>query len=171
MTAPIVNLRGLLRGLQSHEVKYLVSGAMAMVFYGYVRNTEDLDLIVDPDPQNLDRLADWLTSAGARLRLNPMSSFGERERAGMHRGAKVSVLTSLGQVDVDQRLPGLAEFSQLMEQAELYETDGMQVPVLDRETLIELKRSRGSFLDRADIEAIQAIAGRWDDEEEDEGYS
>jgi hypothetical protein len=165
--APIVNLRGLLRGLHGHEVRYLVSGAMAMVFYGYVRNTEDLDLIVDPDPENLDRLADWLTSAGAKLRLNPMSSFGERERTGLHRGAKVSVLTSLGQVDVDQQLPGLPEFSQLMEQAELYETDGMQVPVLDRETLIGLKRSRGSFLDRADIEAIERISGRWEEEQEE----
>jgi hypothetical protein len=167
VTAPIVNLRGLLRGLHGHEVKYLVSGAMAMVFYGYVRNTEDLDLIVDPDPENLDRLADWLTSAGATLRLNPMSSFGDRERTGLHRGAKVSVMTSLGQVDVDQQLPGLPEFSQLMEQAELYETDGMQVPVLDRETLIELKRSRGSFLDRADIEAIERISGRWEEEQEE----
>lgn len=167
MIPPTVNLRGLLRGLHSHNVNYLVSGAMAMVFYGYVRNTEDLDLIVDPEPQNLDRLADWLTSTGATLRLNPMSSFGERERSGLHRGAKVSVLTSLGQVDVDQRLPGLPEFPQLMEQAELYETDGMQIPVLDRETLIELKRSRGSFLDRADIEAIERIGGHWQEEAEE----
>lgn len=167
MMAPIVNLRGLLRGLHSHGVRYLVSGATAMVFYGYVRNTEDLDLIVDPDPENLDRLADWLTSTKATLRLNPMSSFGDRERTGLHRGAKVSVLTSLGQVDVDQRLPGLPEFSELMERAELYETDGMQIPVLDRETLIKLKRSRGSFLDRADIEAIERIVGHWDEDEED----
>jgi hypothetical protein len=167
MSAPIVNLRGLLRGLHTHGVRYLVSGAMAMVFYGYVRNTEDLDLIVDPDPENLDRLADWLTANRAKLRLNPMSSFGDRERTGLHRGAKVSVLTSLGQVDIDQQLPGLPEWPQLMEQAELYETDGMQVPVLDRETLIELKRSRGSFLDRADIEAIEAIADRWPEEPEE----
>lgn len=168
MTPPIVNLRGLLRGLHSHDVRYLVSGAMAMVFYGYVRNTEDLDLIVDPDPENLDRVADWLTSTGAALRLNPMSSFSDRERTGLHRGARVSALTSLGQVDIDQTLPGLPEFSQLMEQAELYETDGMRVPVLDRETLIELKRSRGSFLDRADIEAIGRIGSQWHDEEQEE---
>ena len=166
MIAPMLNLRELLRGLHTHGVNYLVSGAMAMVFYGYVRNTEDLDLIVDPEPENLDRLADWLTSTGAKLRLNPMSSFGERERSGLQRGAKVSVLTSLGQVDVDQQLPGLPEFSELMEQAELYETDGMQIPVLNRETLIELKRSRGSFLDRADIEAIEKIGAQWEEHEE-----
>jgi hypothetical protein len=166
MTTPVVNLRGLLRGLHTHGVDYLVSGAMAMVFYGYVRNTEGLDLIVGPDPENLDRVADWLTSTAATLRLNPMSRFGERERTGLHRGAKVSVLTSLGQVDIDQTLPGLPEWTQLMEQAELYETDGMQVPVLNRETLIELKRSRGSYLDRADIEAIERLGAQWPPDED-----
>src|SRR5207245_2187370 len=83
MTVPLVDLRGLIRSLHTHRVNYLVAGAIAMVFYGYVRNTEDLDLVVDPDPENLDRVADWLASLGAMLRLNPMSQFGERERAGL----------------------------------------------------------------------------------------
>lgn len=166
MTVPLVNLRGLLRGLHDHDVRYVVSGAMAMVFYGYVRNTEDLDLIVDPDPQNLDRVGDWLTTTGATLRLNPMSKFGERERTGLRRGAKVSVLTSLGQVDIDQRLPGLPEWPQLIERAEYYETDGMEVPVLDRDTLIALKRTRGSYLDKADIEAIERLGAQWPESDE-----
>ena len=167
MTVPLVNLRGLLRGLHEHEISYVVSGAMAMLFYGYVRNTEDLDLLVDPDPENLDRVAQWLTTSGAKLRLNPMSAFGEREKTGLHRGAKVSVLTAMGQVDIDQHLPGLPEWPQLMAQAEMYETDGMAVPVVDRDTLIDLKRSRGSYLDRADIEAIEQLGGgRWQEVEE-----
>ena len=147
---------------------YVVAGAIAMVFYGYVRNTEDLDLVVNPDPENLDRVADWLSSLGASLRLNPMSQFGERERAGMHRGAQVSVLTRLGQVDIFQQLPGLSDWPQLIERAELYETEGVRVPVLDRDTLIELKRRRGSYLDRADIEAIGQLGSRWGTRSEEE---
>jgi hypothetical protein len=33
----------------------------------------------------------------------------------------------------------------------------MRVPVINRRTLIELKRARGSHLDLADIEAIQTL--------------
>jgi len=29
-------------------VAYVVTGAVAMTFYGYVRLTEDLDVVVDP---------------------------------------------------------------------------------------------------------------------------
>jgi hypothetical protein len=39
----------MLRGLRSHEVEFVVFGALAMLFYGYVRTTEDLDIVVAPD--------------------------------------------------------------------------------------------------------------------------
>ena len=37
----LVDLRGLIRGLHEHSVEYALIGAIAMVFYGYVRNTEN----------------------------------------------------------------------------------------------------------------------------------
>jgi hypothetical protein len=158
MTEPLVDLRGLLCGLHDHNVEYVLTGALAMIFYGYVRNSEDLDLVVAPDQQNLDRVTEWLISIDAVLKLNPQRRFGPRERWGLHKGSNATVLTSKGQVDVVQRLPGLPEWSELLGEAELYEIDDLQVPVINRATLIELKRRRGSHLDLADIEAIERLA-------------
>ena len=90
------------------------------------------------------------------LKVNPRP-FGARERWGMRKGSNATVLTPLGQVDIVQRMPGLPEWPQLIEEAELYEIEGMRVPVLNRRTLIELKRRRGSHLDLADVEAIRAL--------------
>jgi hypothetical protein len=156
VTEPLVDPRELLRGLHKHNVGYVVTGAVAMTFYGYVRLTEDLDVIIDPDPENLDRVADWLISIRAALKLNPKRPFGARGRWGM-KGSNATVLTSLGQVDVVQRLPGLPEWRQLLEQAEVYEIEDMRVPVISRTTLIEQKRLRGSHLNLADIEAIESL--------------
>ena len=75
----------------------------------------------------------------------------------MRKGSNATVLTPLGQVDIVQRMPGLPEWPQLIEEAELYEIEGMRVPVLNRRTLIELKRRRGSHLGLADVEAIRAL--------------
>jgi hypothetical protein len=33
-----------------------------MLFYGFVRTTEDLDIAVAPDKENLNRVAEWLMS-------------------------------------------------------------------------------------------------------------
>ena len=128
-----------------------------MLFYGYVRNTEDLDVVVAADLENLDRVAAWLMSIDAVLKLKPARRFGSRERWGMHKGSNATVLTSLGQIDIVQHLPGLPAWPQLIEEAELYEIDDLRVPVLNRRTLIELKRLRGSHLDLSDIEAIEAL--------------
>lgn len=107
MSDLIVDLRGLLRRLHEHDVDYVLFGALAMVFYGYVRNTEDLDIAIDLEPENLDRVTEW---------------------------------------------------PQLIAEAELYEIEGMRVRVMNRRTLIELKRLRGSNQDLADIEAIELLA-------------
>jgi hypothetical protein len=153
-----VDPRGLLRGLHAHEVRYVVFGAVALTFYGYVRLTEDLDVIVDPDEENLDRVADWLISIKAVLKLNPQRPFGARERWGLKKGANATVLTSMGQVDVVQRLPGLPEFPQVLAEAEMYDVEEMRVPVMNRTTLIELKGRRSSAQDLADIETIEKLA-------------
>lgn len=157
MIAPLVDLRGMLRGLHEHEVEYILFGAMGMLFYGYVRNTEDVDIVINSDRDNLERVAAWLISLQAVLKLNPARPFGPREHWGMQKGSNATVLTKLGQLDIVQRLPGLPPWSVLIEEVEVYEVDGMRVSVMNRRTLIEQKRRRGSHLDLADIEALELL--------------
>ncbi len=158
MTEPLVNLRGLLCGLHEHRVEYVVTDAVAMTFYGYVRNSEDLDIVVAPDQANLDRVTAWLISIDAVLKLKPQRQFGPRERWGLHKGSNATVLTSLGQVDVVQRLPGLPDWPTLVSEAEIYEVENQTVRVINRLTWAELKRRRGSPQDLADIDAIERLA-------------
>ncbi len=157
MTEPLVDARELLRGLSSHKVEYVLFGAVGMLFYGHVRTTEDLDIVVAPEQENLDRVAKWLISIDAVLKLNRKRRVGPRERWGMHKGSNATVLTPLGQVDVVQRLPGLPAWLKLVEEAEVYEVDGQRIRVMNRETLIDLKRKRGDHQDLADIAAIELL--------------
>lgn len=157
MTDPVVDAREMLRGLHRHRVEFVLFGALAMLFYGYVRTTEDIDLVIAPDDRNLDRVADWLTSIDAVLKLNPQRHSGAREQWALQKGSNATVLTSLGQVDLVQRLPGLPNWSTLVSEAEMFEIDGMEVAVMNRRTLMDLKRNRGSHLDLADIEALIAL--------------
>lgn len=90
-------------------------------------------------------------SIDAVLKLNPKPRFGPRQRWAMHKGSNATVLTPLGQIDVVQRLPGLPAWPDLVAAAEVYEVDGRTVRVMNRATLIELKRRRGSQQDLADI--------------------
>jgi hypothetical protein len=107
--------------------------------------------------ENLNRVAEWLMSIDAVLELNPQRRFGPRERWGMHKGANATLLSPLGRIDVVQRLPGMPGWEDLVAQAEVYELEGRTVRVMNRATLIELKRCRSSAQDLADIEAIEQL--------------
>lgn len=76
----------------------------------------------------------------------------------MHKGSNATVLTSLGQIDVVQRLPGLPHWPTLVAEAEVYEAEGQTIRVMNRSTWAELRRRRGSPQDLADIEAIERLA-------------
>jgi len=147
----------LLRSLQEHRVEHVVFGAVAAAFYGHVRGTADLDIIVRPTQANLGRVHDWLVSLDAHLKLRPERRFGPRERWGMFKGSNATVLTNLGQVDLVQEIPGLPAWDQLIAESERYELEDLTVTVMARSTLIALKRRRSSHLDLADIEAIELL--------------
>jgi len=147
----------LLRSLQDHEVEHIVFGAVAVGFYGHVRGTADLDIVVRPTEENLWRVHDWLVSIDAHLALRPERRFGSRERWQMLKGSRATVLTSLGQVDIVQEMPGMPDWDLLVSESEHYTLEDMTVQVMARSTLIALKQRRRSHLDLADIEAIELL--------------
>jgi hypothetical protein len=152
-----LHVRRLLGSLEEHRIDYVLFGAVGAGLYGHVRATADLDIIVAADAENLDRVTAWLESLDTVLKLNPQRPFGPRERWGMQKGSNATVLTRLGQVDLVQKLPGLPAWEVVVRDCEHYDVDGMRVRVLNRRTLIELKRRRGSLQDIADIAAIEAL--------------
>lgn len=158
MSARELRVLDLLASLRAADIEFLVFGAVALAFYGHVRATQDLDVIVNPETRNLDRLAAWLAEHDARLALNPDRRFGDDEVAAVRRGANATLITDLGQLDVVQRLPGLAQWPVLRAAAEEYRIDDGTVWVIDRQTLLRRKRARGTTQDLADAEAIERLS-------------
>ena len=49
------------RLLQNHRVQYVLVGACACTLHGLVRSTQDVDLLVEPSAENLQRVIDALS--------------------------------------------------------------------------------------------------------------
>ena len=50
------DLVGLCRALNREGAKYVLIGGFAVILHGYVRATKDIDLLVEPSPENLRAL-------------------------------------------------------------------------------------------------------------------
>jgi predicted nucleotidyltransferase len=42
--------------LNEHDVKYIILGGQAVIFWGHIRYTGDMDIIIEPSPENAEKL-------------------------------------------------------------------------------------------------------------------
>lgn len=50
------DVQDFLRALQAHEVRFMIVGGEAVIFYGHIRVTGDIDVYYDREPDNAVRL-------------------------------------------------------------------------------------------------------------------
>jgi len=149
------DLAGLISVLDEYRVGYVVIGGVAVAAHGYVRATEDVDVVPDPDRENLDRLGNALVSVDARLAVDPAREIGPAERQALYRGRNLTLTTRLGDIDVVQRLPGVPAYAELAADAEHSTLGDVPLAIASRAHLIAMKQARGSAQDRADLERLQ----------------
>ena len=61
----IRDFEDLLEELEAHEIRYLIVGGLAFIFHAKPRYTKDMDLWIDPDPDNVARLNTALDAFGS----------------------------------------------------------------------------------------------------------
>jgi hypothetical protein len=150
------DLVGLVRALNVGHIRFVVIGGVAVGAHGYIRATVDLDIVPDPDRQNLDELGNALVRIEARLVANRTRPMDPEIRQSLYRGRNLTLTTALGDLDIVQRLPGIPSWSALRDEAEQTELAGEPLLVASRRHLIDMKKARDSLQDRADLAALES---------------
>jgi hypothetical protein len=146
------DLHALLEALLDAEVRFVVIGGVAVGAHGYVRGTEDLDLVPDPDPDNLARLTEALERLESTLPTVGDRPFDPATDAGIiRRGGNVTAMTRFGGLDVVQRARGVPSYTQLDEDAVDSALLGVPVRICSLVRLREMKAAQGRPQDRADL--------------------
>jgi hypothetical protein len=150
------DLSGLVRRLADADIRYVVIGGIAVAAHAFVRATEDLDIVPDPSPANLDQLCNMLVRIDARLLRDPQRGIDPEIRTALRSGSNMTVTTSVGDLDIVQRLPGVPSYQELKDGSWEAALDGSQFRVSSRAHLIAMKRARGAAIDLADLERLEA---------------
>jgi hypothetical protein len=149
------DLRALLGLLHERNVRFVVIDGVAVAAHGYVRGTEDLDLVPDPDPANLKRLMATLGELNSTLPTAEGRRFDPATDAGViRRGGNVTADTRFGGLDVVQRARGVPGYTQLDEDAVQSEMLGVPVRVCSLSRLRAMKEAQGRTQDKADLENL-----------------
>ena len=151
--------RELLATLQRCDVRFVVIGGFALAPHGYVRATKDIDIVPDPSPDNLGRLASALRDLNASVDVGDLHAdeLGiEPDEQGLRAGGNWGLSTRFGRLDVMQDVPGLRNYQQLF--AGAVEVNGVLYAGYDE--LISMKAASGRDEDLRDIGALEALQRR-----------
>lgn len=142
----------LLAKLADARVAFIVVGGVAVALNGYVRFTEDVDIIVERSPENLQRMLDCLSSFGEGFarELN-LQDFSDEEGA-----IRIVEETELCQIDIFTRMSGL-RYEDLLSGAVPSEAAGSRFFYASRASLIRLKSTSVREKDRMDVSVLQRL--------------
>jgi len=143
---------GLLGVLVGNGVRFTLVGGLAVSLNGFVRTTEDMDILVDDDPSNLERL------------LNCLREFGKGYAAELTPGDFLDEEGALRvqedfDLDIFVRMRG-HKYGDLLPHIRIHTiNDGTQIPYLGIDGLLLLKSGSFREKDQIDVAALSKTAG------------
>lgn len=137
----------------------MVVGGLAIGAWGVVRGTKDVDVVIDPNPENLKRVAEVAVAAGGHVQQGEEllgSSFSIA--AALAGGEQVAIETDLGRLDVVQGLDGVPSYEALHSRAIDADILGVVVAISSKDDLKAMKQAAGRTRDLADLEDLEATS-------------
>lgn len=152
-----VEFARLLDAFAEAGVDYLVVGGVAVCLNGFVRYTDDLDIILKAEPTNARRLLGVLSDWGeGHARELDVSEFVPAGLGAIRiiEDFALDVFTTMRAQGADSEL----DFEQLAPDARVYRTErGSPVRFISIPRLIELKTGTGRDKDRLDLANLEEI--------------
>jgi hypothetical protein len=136
----------LLLAFNAHEVRYLVVGAYSLAAHGRPRATGDLDVWVEPEPVNAQRVLQALGAFGASLDQVSAADFSQP-------GIVFQMGLPPGRIDVLTELTALT-FGEAWPTRVAGVLGGVPVSFIGREAFIRNKRATGRARDLGDVESL-----------------
>jgi len=158
-----MNYEKVFKALNKAKVKYVIAGGVAVVLHGFMRLTNDLDLIVFLQEQNLGRFFEALKGAGFVPKV-PVTKeqFQDQKQRSIWKKDKGMIVFSFVQRDppfemIDMLVDEPIKFDAIYKLHEKVNLKGVSVPVIAIDHLIRLKQKASRPKDLEDIVQLKHI--------------
>ena len=158
------SVEAVVKALNEAQVRYLIVGGLAVVAHGLLRFTADIDVVLDPAPEALQRAVAALAGLGYRPRA-PVE-FGEfadaekRDRWAREKGLTVFSTFSAEHraTELDLFLKPPFDFDAVYARADRFDVaPGVNATFVSLGDLVEMKRQVGRPQDMQDVEGLESL--------------
>jgi hypothetical protein len=127
--------RQVLAALEKEGVRYVVFGGVALNLHGLPRATEDLDLFIEPERENIERLKTALRSVFADPCIDEITA---DDLLGEYPAVQYVPPSGTFHIDILTRLGEKFDFASLT--SERIDLEGVSVSIVTPQTLYRMKR-------------------------------
>ena len=138
--------RDFLSECNAQNVEYLVIGGQAVIFYGYVRNTKDLDVWLNPTPENAKRVYAAIAAFGTLTADTEADWFAQA-------GNFFAIGNYPYRIELLTTIPGVT-FPECYSRRVEIDVEGVRIPFIQLDDLLQNKRTTGRAQDIADIDVL-----------------
>jgi hypothetical protein len=133
-------------------VDFVLVGGVAVTLHGYVRLTEDVDILIESSTANIQRFLDSLADYGEGFaRELSLEDFTDEEGA-----IRIVEETELSQIDIFTRMSGL-RYLDLKVDAPILSLEGHEIAYASKAALIRLKSNSVREKDQFDVAALKQL--------------
>lgn len=144
----------ILDDLNRAGVRYVLIGGIALIRHGVVRATRDVDVILAPEPENLEHLQALIVNwAATRPDGSPLPEDAVAP------GRTIHLSTPDGELDLLAELPPPLSFAELAARGETRRVDGVEAMICSLADLVALKRIAGRERDLVDLHDLEVAHG------------
>ena len=152
----------LLRAFQKKQINYILVGGIAVNLHGGMRNTADMDILVEMSDDNLKELVTILKNQGYQVKqpVDPIQIADKETRQDWITNKHMKAFNfykddELKEVDIIIESP--ISFGQAIKNAEFIIVDDLKLPVISIKDLIKMKSITGRAIDKLDIDELKTI--------------
>lgn len=136
-----------LRLLNAHEVRYCIIGSFALAYHARPRYTKDLDILLDPTPENAERVICVLQEFG-------FDNTGLTPEDFVSRSQVIQIGFEPVRIDLISEISGCT-FHEVWDNRILARYGDTEVYFIGKQQLIQNKRASGRKQDLADLEYLE----------------
>lgn len=161
--------RRIIPELEREQIKYLAIGGVAVNLYGYNRVTNDFDIILSFDKENISKFVKLMHNLGFRPRVevDAIELAEPEKREFWKREKNMKVFSFINpnneQEVIDVMIQDYINYEEAVKNSKLMKDENISVPVVSIDDLIRLKEISGRGRDLADLKILRKLKERSDE--------
>ncbi len=142
----------LCKEFKKNNVKYVLIGGLAVIFYGFTRLTQDIDFMIDSSNENLNKIKKILKKLFNDTSFDEITSEDFEKYPVIRYGTPYNFY-----IDFISKIGKIADFNSIYNKKKFIKIENIEISIIDLKDLYNLKKNTVREKDKIDVKFLEIL--------------